>query len=93
MRSLNVFALSAIAGVFLIGAAHAGTLVQRAGVTSTGVVYRGEDARGKTLFLLTVTDPRAVTLSRDRGARIHRRRPNWTALIGSGRAAQAEQRR
>lgn len=93
MRSLNIFVLCVVASLFLAAAAHAGSAFQCAATTTTKVVYRGKDSRGRTLFLLTVADPNVVTLRRIHRGTMHHPRLNWTALIGTGRAAAAEQRR
>lgn len=93
MRNVNVFALSVIAGVLLVTAAHATNAFKRADTMAAKIVYQGKDSAGHTLFLLTIADPHAVTLCRIPRARTHRSRVNWTALIGSGRAAAQEERR
>ena len=93
MSSLNIFVLSVVASLFLAAAAHAGIARQCAVTPTTKVVYQAKDSRGRRLFLLTVTDPSVVTLSRIPRATIHDPRLNWTALIGTGHAAVAEQRR
>jgi len=104
MCSSRVFAMSALASVFLAAAAHADDTAQRAEMRATRVVYQGNDtrgavyqardSRGRTLFLLTITDPNAVTFtSSPLPASIDHPRLNWTALIGTGEAAAAEQQR
>jgi len=93
LRSNRPKAIAFCAASLLLSCAVRATDAIHAPVASSAnVVYRAVDSQGRTLFQLTITDPHAVTLRLTSHARPRTPRLHWTALIGTGEAASAEEK-
>jgi hypothetical protein len=103
MHGFRRFSFLILASVFLAAAAHADDMNPRSapgsirvvyrGKSSQGAVYQGKDSGGRTLFVLTITDAKAIASGGSSAAAGHHPRPDWSALIGTGGAAAAEEKR